>query len=76
MTEFLPNTCPVCTSTKLYSKNEEVQFPYGPDGSNQVVLSAVVPVQYCQDCGFTSTGTEAEEIRNAAVSQHLTRNVK
>ncbi len=70
-TEFLPDACPDCGSTKLHSKDEKVQFPYGPDGPDQVILSAVVPVQLCRDCGFASTGTEAEQRRHVAVCQHL-----
>lgn len=70
-TELLPDACPDCGSTKLYSKEEKVQFPYGPDGPDQVILSAIVPVQHCRDCGFASTGTEAEQRRHVAVCQHL-----
>lgn len=64
--------CDICEANSVMVHHREESFVYG-SGHEQVVLSAVVPVYECGECGEMHTGQEAEELRHEAVCKHLGR---
>lgn len=64
--------CEMCESNAVTIRNHEEKFVYG-SGEDQVLLSAVVPVYECGECGEMYTGHEAEGLRHEAVCIHLGR---
>ncbi|MBD8554579.1 type II toxin-antitoxin system MqsA family antitoxin [Rhizobium sp. CFBP 8762] len=64
--------CEMCEASAVTVRQHEEKFVYG-SGEDQVLLSAVVPVYECGECGEMYTGHEAEELRHEAVCRHLGR---
>jgi putative zinc finger/helix-turn-helix YgiT family protein len=64
--------CEMCEANAVSVRHHEEKFVYG-SGGDQVLLSAVVPVYECAECGEMYTGQEAEELRHEAVCRHLGR---
>ncbi|SUU90710.1 putative zinc finger/helix-turn-helix YgiT family protein [Aminobacter aminovorans] len=64
--------CEICEANAVTVRWYEEKFAYG-SGDDQVLLSAVVPVYECGECGEMHTGHEAEELRHEAVCRHLGR---
>lgn len=64
--------CEVCEANAVTVRDHEEKFVYG-SGHDRVLLSAVVPVYECGQCGEMYTGHEAEELRHEAVCRHLGR---
>ncbi|GIW90669.1 MAG: hypothetical protein KatS3mg109_1101 [Pirellulaceae bacterium] len=62
--------CAYCGSSRTVTRYITEQFPYGV-GSQQVTLSATVPVVRCEECGGEFSGPEAEAARHEAVCRHL-----
>jgi putative zinc finger/helix-turn-helix YgiT family protein len=62
--------CPNCDSTNVDTQMVRTKFKYGT-GNKAVELEAVVPVRKCNDCGFEYTDSEAEDLRHAAICNHL-----
>lgn len=67
--------CFDCGSKKFIEQNKEQKFQYG-NGENQVILSAVVPVFTCQDCGYEFCDERAEVIQVLTVDAYLTSKLK
>lgn len=63
-------SCPVCGERGVRTAWTRTQFPYGV-GADTVTLSAIVPVQICQSCGFEFLDHDAERLRHEAVCVHL-----
>ncbi len=64
------NVCPSCDGSDVVESIIEDQFEYG-SGSEKVLLSAMVPVISCSECGEEFTDYRAEELRHEAVCTHL-----
>lgn len=62
--------CDICEAIAITVRDHEEKFVYG-SGIDQVLLSAVVPVSECGNCGEMYTGQKAEELRHEAVCKHL-----
>lgn len=68
--------CPDCEKTDaLRVEMVTESFQYGAD-PNGVILSATVPRYTCDHCGFRFADSEAEDLRTAAVTDHLRRKGK
>nr|WP_237357948.1 type II TA system antitoxin MqsA family protein [Rhizobium phaseoli] len=65
-------TCDLCGSSNITVSEAEEKFTYG-DGEKRVILSAMVPVYFCADCGESYTDEVGEERRHIAVCNHLRR---
>lgn len=63
--------CEFCGG-RAETRQEKVSFKYGA-GDDEAVLSVVVPVVHCSDCGESYMGEEAEILRHEAVCKHLGR---
>lgn len=78
MTDAAPRTepqaerCLLCEEGMATLSHETQSFNYGPI-SDGVLLSAVVPVWTCEDCGEQYLGPEAEDIKHDAVCAYLGR---
>jgi putative zinc finger/helix-turn-helix YgiT family protein len=64
------NVCPNCGSMDVATTWIDDNFPYGA-GSNQVQLTARVPLRSCSKCEFEYFDDEAENARHEAVCRHL-----
>ena len=64
--------CEMCEAHAVTIRHHEEKFIYG-SGEDEVVLTAVVPVYECGECGEMYTGHEAEVLRHEAVCKHLKR---
>ncbi|MBB4120726.1 putative zinc finger/helix-turn-helix YgiT family protein [Martelella radicis] len=64
--------CEICEANAVTVREHEEKFVYG-SGDDQVLLSAIVPVYECSECGEMYTDHEAEELRHEAVCKHLGR---
>lgn len=62
----------MCGANAVTVRDHKETFVYGA-GEEQTLLSAVVPVYECAECGEMYTGEEAEELRHDAVCKHLGR---
>lgn len=62
--------CPDCGSDKLLEQSIDQQFSYGAEGK-EVVLTAVMPVTTCQDCGYQTFDERGEVARHLAICKHL-----
>lgn len=69
MTEHI---CPDCDSKKVVTEQLDDTFQYGLD-ADHVMLTVNIPVERCEDCGAQFCGWKAEEIREAAVQEHLSK---
>lgn len=56
--------CPACKSTELRETIERDTFPFGEE---RVEISANIPVNKCDNCGFVFTDQRAEQARHAAI---------
>ena len=66
-----PSTlCPSCGSSSLSSSQEVEEFQYG-DIAEEVMLSALITVYSCGECGLSFTAEDASEARHNAVCRHL-----
>lgn len=64
--------CPDCGNVNTLVSSELQEFMHDA-GKDAVVISCRVPVVTCQTCGSAWTGSEAEDIRHAAVCRYLGR---
>jgi putative zinc finger/helix-turn-helix YgiT family protein len=64
--------CPDCDSTDSRLEYAQQSFRYGR-GDEAVDLTCEVPVYTCNKCGYQWTRSEAEDLRQIAVCQHLGR---
>jgi putative zinc finger/helix-turn-helix YgiT family protein len=64
------NLCPNCGSANVRTRWIEDTFVYGV-GSNQIQLTARVPLRTCSKCSFEYFDEEAEDARHEAVCRHL-----
>jgi putative zinc finger/helix-turn-helix YgiT family protein len=62
--------CPNCGSTDISTTWTEDAFSYGV-GTEQVQLTARVPLRTCAACGYQYYDEEAEDARHEAVCRHL-----
>lgn len=72
MAEANSETCEFCEQGTARLSEMAYEFPYGL-GANEVVLTAVVPVWRCEDCGEVYLAEGAERRQNAAISKYLGR---
>ena len=68
--ECLPKNCPDCGSKVIETNVVDDPFQYGY-GEKAVMLSAPVPFRRCITCGFEWTDSNAEDVRQAAINDHL-----
>jgi len=62
--------CIECGSAKLIERKREQSFAYGAP-SDQVILTASMPVFTCADCGYEFFDERGEVARHEAVCRHL-----
>ncbi len=62
--------CPDCGSDKVVEQNIEQRFPYG-HSNKETILTAVMPVTVCQNCGYKTFDERGEVARHAAICKHL-----
>lgn len=62
--------CGQCGGNSIRTTWKEHAFDYG-NGSEKVQLQARIPVRTCDDCHFSFTDAEAEEILHDAVCRHI-----
>lgn len=65
-----PRVCDACEVGRMQKTMERQLFKYGL-GDNAVQLSALIPVWKCDKCDHGYTDEEAEDLRHAAVCQHI-----
>ncbi|MBY5783874.1 type II toxin-antitoxin system MqsA family antitoxin [Rhizobium leguminosarum] len=65
-------TCDLCGSSDVTVREAAEKFTYG-DGDKKVILSVMVPVYDCADCGESYTDEVGEGRRHIAVCNHLRR---
>lgn len=63
-------SCPDCDSQKVHLSYETRKFEYGI-GSEEVTLSATVPMYRCADCEYAFVGPQAMDIEHTAICRHL-----
>ena len=64
--------CALCGEHAAQLSFQDEHFLYG-SGQDEVTLTAHVPVWTCYACKGQYTGSEAEDIRHAAICSHLNR---
>lgn len=64
----IPCKCPKCHEETLREVFEKETFPFGDDHHQ---IEVMVPVISCSSCGFSYTDQRSEQIRHAAICQHL-----
>jgi putative zinc finger/helix-turn-helix YgiT family protein len=62
--------CPNCGKQSLSTVFETENIVYG-SGKEATEIPVELPVRRCGECGFQYTDEEAEDIRHAAVCEHL-----
>jgi putative zinc finger/helix-turn-helix YgiT family protein len=62
--------CPECESTSIETRIQAETFLYGVEPES-IQISATVPVQRCQSCGFEWFDHLAEVAKHEAVCRHL-----
>lgn len=67
----IPAECIECECKGTFIRSLETQFFTYGIGPDAVRLSAEVWVSACSSCAFSFTDGDAEEVRDAAVRQHL-----
>ena len=62
--------CPRCGKGPVSSRLHDQTFPFG-EGTEEVILTATVPLRTCEACGLEYIDHEAEVARHRAVCKHL-----
>jgi putative zinc finger/helix-turn-helix YgiT family protein len=65
-----PPACPDCDGIDFAMSVGESAFMYG-DGGSAVKLTASFPTWRCTSCGFTFSGSEADEAKTNAICEYL-----
>lgn len=62
--------CPACESVKVQSRTIDAEFPYR-EGESAVLLTVQWLAYRCATCELEFVGSDAEDLKHAAVCRHL-----
>jgi putative zinc finger/helix-turn-helix YgiT family protein len=62
--------CPDCDSLDVRLSYEKQTFEYGV-GAEPVMLSAIVPMYRCGECGYALVGPQGADIEHEVICRHL-----
>ena len=63
-------SCPICGGEDISTTMTSHEFDYG-SGDSPAKLLAMVPVRWCESCGFEYLDDVAEQLKHKAVCDHL-----
>lgn len=69
---IIENNCPECNSFNLKMTWETMIFPY-LDKQGTIELSTPVPVWSCLDCNFKFTNSDADNLCDLEIENHLNK---